>query len=83
MKKKKEKMSATILSQIPELGDLLQTVQDALSLNRVLMGTGLLFLLLNAKGLPGVWHVRSPSFSDLVFIPYLRLENLSVDSDNT
>ncbi|PYH86091.1 hypothetical protein BO82DRAFT_360964 [Aspergillus uvarum CBS 121591] len=48
--------------QLPaSLGDvetLLSTAWDALTLNRVLVGAGMLFLFSNAKGIPGVWHYR-------------------------
>ncbi|KAL4876401.1 hypothetical protein BJY04DRAFT_141999 [Aspergillus karnatakaensis] len=37
---------------------LLSTVWEAITLSRVLTGTAVFFLLLNRKGLPGVWHYR-------------------------
>ncbi|KAJ5714384.1 uncharacterized protein N7483_011565 [Penicillium malachiteum] len=54
--------SATMFQLPASLGDvetLLSTTWDALTLNRVLVSAGMLFLFSNAKGLPGVWHVSS------------------------
>jgi hypothetical protein len=48
----------------PQLGhlyeDLLQSTQG-LTIGHALIGGGVLLLLLNAKGIPGVWHVRALS----------------------
>ncbi|KAH8693934.1 hypothetical protein BGW36DRAFT_384000 [Talaromyces proteolyticus] len=45
-----------------DIDTLIQTAKDAvpesITVNGVLVGAGLLFLLLNVKGLPGAWHAR-------------------------
>ncbi|PYH46495.1 acyl-CoA thioesterase [Aspergillus saccharolyticus JOP 1030-1] len=45
-------------TSLNDLETLLRAAGDALTLNRVLVGAGILFLYSNAKGLPGVWHYR-------------------------
>ncbi|KAL2864067.1 acyl-CoA thioesterase [Aspergillus lucknowensis] len=42
----------------PSVETLLNTVWESISLTHLLTGAGVLFLFLNAKGLPGVWHYR-------------------------
>lgn len=41
----------------PSVETLLSRVWNSITFNRFLTGVGIFFLFLNAKGLPGVWHV--------------------------
>lgn len=51
--------SSLLPPQLGQLcGDLLQRTQE-LNFGQVLIGGGVLLLLVNVKGIPGVWHVRS------------------------